>query len=105
MHKHCNTGGRRLIWVNNVVLPVHPCLGANISVTAHLRPSQKLSASLLTPWVAVEKVDIHDHVLYAATACMQCPTVMMARLRGSMFLYWSSAFSNYTMAVGLLLVY
>ena len=32
VHKYCNTGGRRLMWVSilNVVLPVHPCLGANI---------------------------------------------------------------------------
>ena len=85
------------MWVNNVVLSVHPCLavGVNISVTAHVKSSQKLSATLLKPWDAVEKVNVHHRLLYAATARMQCmsgPTVMMARLRGSMLPYWSSCF-------------
>ena len=39
VHKYCNTGGRRLMWLSNVVLPVHPCLGATISVTAHVKLS------------------------------------------------------------------
>ena len=64
-----SSAGSKGMWVNNVVLPVHPCLGANISVTAHVKLSQKLSATLLKPWVAVEKVDNYS--------------VMMTRLRGT----------------------